>query len=346
MSRHSLIRLIVLLAFLAGSAAGTPAGASSTITGRVLSSQSYAPLENANVFIAQTFCGTSTDTGGRFILNPDFLGSFDLVVSRVGYEHKHVRLQLAGGDTIRLDIRLDPRVIAGDTIQVVSMRPEEWERRLDDFLPVFIGPAVSPEGCTLVNPWVVDFRMSGDTLIASSDSMLMIENRAFGYHIRTFIGEFRWDLRHNAGIWSTYPSFSFLSDSSGKKKGLWEKNRRDQYLGSLRHFLRSCIRHRLAEEGFIVKTLRWAGWSIIDEDMIGLGRIPGTGLFAWRYPYRVSAEYHASGRNGILRLVADYALVDYTGFLVTPFAMEVGGRWGDERVGSMLPLEYLPEERP
>ena len=46
---------------------GVPGGALGLITGTVVDDRSSEPLENANVFIAQTFCGTSTGTNGSFV---------------------------------------------------------------------------------------------------------------------------------------------------------------------------------------------------------------------------------------------------------------------------------------
>jgi len=320
------------------------AGDPSLVAGRVVSDLTGEPLENANVFVAQTFCGTSTAGDGSFLLRPGFQGSYDLVVSLVGYDRKVIRLRLAGGDTVRLEVRLTARVLRGEGVQVLATRPEEWDRNLAAFRNAFIGPDVSVDDCVLLNPWVVDFQMNGDTLIASSDSLLRIDNRAFGYRIQGAIGEFRWDLKHDAGVWSIYPQFTLMPAVSPEQSKTWAENRRGQYLGSLRHFLRACITGRCKEEGFAVRSLRWDRWSRVKEGMIGINRWAGTSLYEWRYRGQIMGNYRSSRRPGYLRLVAEYALIDSTGFLVTPFAMELGGLWGEERVGSILPVEYTPGE--
>ena len=262
---------------------GVPGGVKGLITGTVVSDVTSEPLENANVFIAQTFCGTSTGTNGSFVLTPGFQGSYDLVISLVGYERKVIRLQLAGRDTVRLEVRLTERILSEEPVQVLSSRPEEWERRLAAFLRVFIGPDISAEDCTLLNPWVVNFRMSGDTLVASSDSLLRIDNRAFGYSIRGAIGIFRWDLKHDAGVWSIYPRFLLMPATSPEQPKKWDENRRTEYLGSLRHFLRACIAGRWKEEGFTVTSPGWNRREPVSEGMIGINRWAGTSLFEWRY---------------------------------------------------------------
>jgi len=56
------------------------------ISGSVLDADTGKPLPHANVFLANTMKGSVTDTTGRFLIRGVPIRTFEIVVSRVGYE--------------------------------------------------------------------------------------------------------------------------------------------------------------------------------------------------------------------------------------------------------------------
>jgi hypothetical protein len=62
-----------------------PAAAQALIRGEVRDSLTQAPLSFASVFLANTTRGTTTDEAGRFSLPGVPAGTYDVVVSYLGY---------------------------------------------------------------------------------------------------------------------------------------------------------------------------------------------------------------------------------------------------------------------
>ncbi len=106
-------RIIFLL--LAWSTAANLARAQTVLAGQVTTGKTE-PAVGANVYIAGTFEGTSTDPDGRFRLSCTPADSLRLVVSYIGYQEKNLMLP-ADRDSMWLDIRLKPQ--ASELQQVV-----------------------------------------------------------------------------------------------------------------------------------------------------------------------------------------------------------------------------------
>jgi len=66
------------------------------ISGTVLDADTGKPLPHANVFLANTMKGSVTDSTGRFLIRGVPVGTFEIVVSRVGYEVAKREIQMVG----------------------------------------------------------------------------------------------------------------------------------------------------------------------------------------------------------------------------------------------------------
>jgi len=325
--------------------------AAAIIAGRVEDGRTHCPLENSIVFLARTTIGTSSAPDGRFMLQAAVTGSFDLVVSLVGYDTRVFHLQLDGGDSVAMTVQLDPRLIEQDQVVVPGERKTAWERDLAAFQKAFIGAGECSEGCRLLNPWVIEFTRRGDTLYASSDSLLWMENDVLGYLMCGIICRFEWDVTADLGQWSVHMLFKELTPESPDERVEWESHRRHLYHGSLMHFLRACINRRVEQEGFELRSgerLQYnERWRVIAGDSVHLVPHAGTRSLEWRFPRWLRVDALAYGWNhAFVRVQGPYALVDSSGGLAIPLSLSVGGRWAEDRAGSLLPLDYVPEEMP
>ncbi|HTR98364.1 MAG TPA: hypothetical protein VML00_01370, partial [Bacteroidota bacterium] len=228
---------------------------------------------------------------------------------------------------------------------------KEWERDCVAFQKAFIGPGECAEGCRLLNPWVIEFSRRGDTLVARSDSLVWMENVALGYRMCGLIRTFAWDLAADRGDWLVHMLFSELPPESPDERLEWNAHRRRLYGGSLAHFLRACVHGRVEREGFEVRSgerLQFnARWRVVPGDSMHMSLHPGTRSLELRYPRWLRVDAPAYGWNhAFVRVEGPYALVDSTGALENPLSLKLAGRWADDRVGSLLPLDYVPEESP
>lgn len=321
------------------------------IAGRILNELTGEPLESANAFLAGTTIGTSSGPHGKFLLRSVLTGGQDLVISLVGYDRRVIHLELTAGDSTFLAVTLLPHVLQGEQIQVEASEPKEWKENLVRFEKVLFGEGEFADQCRLLNPYVVDLRLTGDKLVGRSDSLLRVENPALGYTIGVVIRRFEWDVRYNQGVWVAYVHFRESTSGSQDQREEWLDHRRSAYEGSLRHFFWALARRRLFEEGFAMRTGQTISssqrWTEISEDSIHLMQNPGSQLLQWMYPdwVRIDLDF-PSDNPGYIHLVQDHALIDSSGVLVTPLAFNLGGRWGRERLGSILPTDYFPETHP
>jgi hypothetical protein len=321
------------------------------IAGRVLNELTGEPLENANAFLAGTTIGTSSGPRGEFVLRSILTGGQDLVISLVGYERRVVRVQLKAGDSTFVTMALIPQVLQAEQVQVEASEPKEWKRNLALFEKVLRGEGEFADQVRLLNPYVVDLKMRGTTLVGTTDSLLRIENPGLGYMMGVVIRRFEWDVRHDGGVWAVYVHFREIPGQSEQQHEEWLKHRRAAYDGSLRHFLWALARSRLSEQGFEMRTGKnisySRGWKGINEDSLHLDRVPGTPLLTWTFPewIRVDPGFSFSSPSYV-HLVHEHALFDSSGVLVTPLALELGGTWARERIGNMLPTDYFPEPIP
>lgn len=83
--------------------------AQSTITGRVLNENTNEPLIGANVYIAKLDKGSITDLDGGFILENLPRGSYDLLISSIGFSSSTLTIQIPITET--LEIKLAPTAI-------------------------------------------------------------------------------------------------------------------------------------------------------------------------------------------------------------------------------------------
>ena len=113
-------RAFYALALLLASA-GAASAQNGAVTGTVTDSASGAPLAGVAVRVAGAQAGTTTRPGGTYRL-PLPAGSYDLVVSRVGYATARTSVRVAAGETATRDVRLAPTATALEGIVAVGTR--------------------------------------------------------------------------------------------------------------------------------------------------------------------------------------------------------------------------------
>lgn len=111
--------VVAWIALLCTAFSRQPQGGS-TIYGVVRDAQTNSPIENAIAYLSGTPLGGSTSQDGRFHLTGVPAGLYELVVSRVGYEGRRLRLKVAQGDSTRYDLALEPRTILSSEVEIVG----------------------------------------------------------------------------------------------------------------------------------------------------------------------------------------------------------------------------------
>lgn len=118
--RNALLLLLLLLASTAFAQTGA-------ITGKV--SVNERPVPYAAVMLANTKYGTSTDLEGKYRLENIPVGTYDLVVSAIGYRQVQRAVQISDGAPVTLDIILQQADATLNEVVVTGTRTER--RRLE-----------------------------------------------------------------------------------------------------------------------------------------------------------------------------------------------------------------------
>jgi len=354
--------------------AGTPSeqDSKSIVTGKISDAETGEMLENVNVFLSFTTIGTSTAEDGSFKLTNIPVGVFDLVISRVGYERHVITLQIVKTDSFHYEIKLKPQLLQTDEVAVIAESPEEWKKNLKKFEKAFIGETDNAKYCKILNPEVLNFNFDekNDTLVASSDSILHIDNFALGYRIHLILAMFVWDVKKDAGYYLIYPHFEELQPRTLNERSEWQQNRENTYKGSLKHFLYTLNSGNTEAEKFIIfsgslKNLARGFGHRVSPDEFQIAPLNGTHFKMLQFPGSLRIEYgrrdgeYTGGekvwdeitkrwidnpnfaqniKSSIITLKKSFTLIDTLGNLFDPLAIEVTGDWAQKRIADLLPL--------
>ncbi|MDQ7052604.1 MAG: carboxypeptidase-like regulatory domain-containing protein [candidate division KSB1 bacterium] len=98
------------------------------ITGRVTDARTHKPIPFAEIIVIGHERGDASDARGVFLIRGLPGGEYDLQVRRQGYSPRTLAgVRITPDDTLRLDIALEPAVIAMDELVVTASRVEEFE---------------------------------------------------------------------------------------------------------------------------------------------------------------------------------------------------------------------------
>lgn len=101
----------------------------STLTGTVIDASTGKPIFLVNVFLSYTSKGSITDYDGEYFIKKIPPGVFTLVFHHIGYELETVKVQFSKSTSLKYDIKLTPRVIPGEQVEVVASEAKIWKKK-------------------------------------------------------------------------------------------------------------------------------------------------------------------------------------------------------------------------
>ena len=319
----------------------------STLSGLVLDASTGLPLENANVFLAQTVLGTSTDEQGNFRITRIPPGTYRLVVSRVGYQKQSQSVTFGESESSWREFSLSVRILQAEEVPVAGEAQKEWRKHLREFTEKFLGTGDYATFCRITNPEVIAFRIDSIShdLMASSEDLIDVENRALGYRVYIALDMFSWDLMRDQGQYLIYPRFEPLLTQQQDSLMFWEKNREASYDQSIQHFFSSLIAGTLEQDRYDVNIgplsfLRSGSRHAIEPGDIFVQETDLWGLKRIMFNDWLLVTH--AGENGkesnYITLDQGIALVDSLGNPSDPLSVHMIGPWQERRVSDMLPL--------
>jgi len=345
-----------------------------TVSGQVRDSATGLPLQFANVFVNNTTINTVTDAQGKYSLSGISPGTYELVVSYVGYNTLNRKIELQSANNPIVDFRLEPKEDDLEEIDVTSRMDKKWGRQLKRFEKVFIGnPQDSiARAAKILNPWVLDFG-EGKTsegpryFYATAQEPIQIENSALGYRIMYDLLDFK--QTRNGFYYLGLSRFGEMEPSSKDIAGLWHENRQRVFFGSTRHLLKTLIERDTSNKEYqvyelnmfpinhartnyftqelgnslelvpidsIAKQSSISGRNLLVSDaMLEVHHIKGTAL----------NSYYRDVYNPISWLIFknDSLVVDPNGVPLDPAQLILSGQMAEDRMGRFLPLDFKPD---
>ena len=239
------------------------------ILGQVTDTKTGLPLELANVFIAKSTMGSTTDKNGNFYIQDVPSGTFEIVVSMMGYEIIKKKVIVPFQSQERIHFKLIMKPIELPEVAVTARDLRKRQRDLDIFTKNLLSTTWNAYQTRILNPEVLIFSgsksisFSPRVLKARATEPLLIENRGLGYQITYVLEYFEITGKHTrfAGI----PMFDKLEPKFEDEPIDWENNRRIAYEGSLRHFLRAiCETYHVTEGNLDDRTYKMNTTDIFD----------------------------------------------------------------------------------
>ncbi|MCA8831892.1 carboxypeptidase-like regulatory domain-containing protein [Hymenobacter pini] len=228
------------------------AEAQATIQGQVTDARTKEPLPFAGVFLANTTYGTTADSIGQYRLGGVAPGQYEMVVSYLGYQlyKKTITVQ----QSVTMPIALQP---AAAQLGEVVVRPKNKPADYQKFTRLFLGNSALSLKCRIENPQevYVAYDPAARELTAVAPKTLKVLNPVLGYRITYHRLDFKVNYRMGTVTLLGWPVFEELTPANPQQQQHWLEQRRQAYLGSLAHFLRSVRTNQVQSEGFVVRPL-------------------------------------------------------------------------------------------
>lgn len=336
-----------------------PGTMAQTVSG-VVSDNKNLPIPGVSVYVDGTTLGTITNAHGEFSLVLKSKVNSPLVIRCLGYET--LTLQDYHGNR-GIKVQLTPKPYQ---IKEVVVKKDRFSRKqkMRAFRAQFLGNTRAGRSCKIRNENDISlfYNEGCNTLYASSEKPLIIDNSHLGYTITVHLVEFnavfsRTSLR-NEHLKSSLFLVTSLFEDKGGQNPKFKKRRERSYLGSGLHFFRNLAANKWGETEFLLyngshpaipsqfftvtdtldykkvliqRNIQLGGVTISTKG--GNAAIPFKSTFNLLYRKRRQSQV-------IFRTNTLY--IDKLGLISSPGLVQFGGEIGRKRLGDLLPADYTP----
>ncbi|MGI4875097.1 MAG: carboxypeptidase-like regulatory domain-containing protein [Janthinobacterium lividum] len=367
----------LLLTLLGSLLLTLPAAAQSRITGVVQDSVTHEALPFASVFLANTTLGATTDDEGKFTFERVPKGAYDIVASYVGYRLSKQNITVGTApQTVTLRPASSGPQLAEVTVKANPHQADDYRK----FVGLFLGQTAFSKKTRITNPGEVDVFYNDSTkqLTASADDFVQVENEALGYRIKYFGMRFRYDEDDESENFSGQPVFEEMTPRDAQQQQQWDANRAAAYHGSLTHFLKSVYDNQVEQEGFLAQQVRIRNNpqavppvqarlypAPLRTDSLRRVSADKSQVFL-RFRHELQVAYFGETPDpnydqpmaelgpakkpwptkrevSRLHLLVPEVEIQPNGTLTNPLQVLTGEYWGFEKIGELLPLDYVPK---
>ena len=300
------------------------------IKGTVFDSRTKEVLYSAAVYFSGTSVGTLSDQNGNFKLDISRYPTMPLTVSAIGYYSVTLKVISTGKPNL---VYMNPKLFELNEV-VVSAKPRTRERRenLTTFRNEFLGTTGNAINCVITNEDDIRFNYSADrdTLKAFALKPILITNKALGYQITYYLDKFEY--------YKPGDSFFFMGNiifnEDSTKKALYERKRKNAFLGSRMHFFRALWIDDLNAAGFTVKNS--ANETLSYSKIVYQQDIHSKYL---KYHGSLGIEYYSKQPTSFINFLKESVFFDANGYF-EPYGISWEGEMSRDRIADMLPYDY------
>ena len=308
------------------------------IKGTIYDKNTKSVIYSAAVYFNGTSAGTLSDQNGSFQIDISKYRSMPLTISAIGYYS--VTMSNLSIEKPLL-VYLDPKLFELNEV-VVQDKSHARERRenLTIFRNEFLGTTGNSFSCTITNEDDIRFVYGSgdDTIKAFAIKPILIVNKALGYKITYYLDKFEYYKQSTSFFFKGNIIFSKDSTIDETKEKLYERKRKNAFIGSRMHFFRALWVNDLNSAGFIVKNSanETVGYKQIvyqkDNHTKYLRSNGGIGI-----------SYYTKQPTSFIVFLKEDVYFDADGYF-DPSGISWEGEMARQRIADLLPFEYLLKE--
>lgn len=308
------------------------------ISGHIFSAKDSTAIYGASVYFDGTSIGASTNDEGYFKILFEKSNS-SLIISSIGHEAIIINPQNIPINKTLLNIYLSEK---SEDLETVYIETDKWSRtrKLEIFKREFLGTNKAAKLCDIINENSIKLRYvnSSNTLIATSNEALIIENKYLGYTLKYNLRDFQVKLKTNEKdtipITINYHGYSFFEPLEKTVSGKISRNRKKSYLGSTSHFMRALYSKKLDENNFKiyyqwVQVPTYKYFEITEYENIKQVKL---------LVDEIQIRYKTYDQSFLI--AKDAFTIDYSGHIDPPESINLRGEMSKKRTSELLPLGY------
>ena len=308
-------------------------GYSQLVKGIVLDEKTKTAIPFASVYFNGTFAGTVSNVKGYFELNRSEHISMPLVISAIGY-YSFILNDFSFSRPVEIYLKPKEYEFKEAVIKSKSLSGlRKKDMRL--FKKEFLGFSHNALYCKIMNEKDITFNYYADkdTLKAFASNPILIVNNALGYKVTYYLDRFEY-YRKNGGILLSGNIVFKENKENGDPQNEYTRKRKDTYMGSRMHFIRSISLNDSIIEGFTISTT---------DKKLNLKDIVVVDHKENRYlSYPEGFFIHSVAGISFVKVLKNYVFFDKNGYF-DGSGLDWSGYMGDQRVADWLPYEYKVE---
>ena len=317
-----------------------------TLNGRVIDSNTKAPIETATVYFDNTTIGVSTNANGEFsIVYNDAIQSV-LVVSFLGFEKQVITdYRTLSYVTVELKEQIDvlDEVFLTDNDGLTRIQ------KIKQFKKEFLGTSANAKSCKILNEddIILRYHKPSKTLTATSKNPVLVLNTNLQYEIAYDLIDFEIKYKYvdekqdifniNSVIYTGTSFYKSIGKIDAEKL---DKFRQKALNGSVQHFMRALYKEDLEAEGFQIfhKSFIVKPW-----DFFTVSTHENPNLKQVSLKDKVVILYNKKAQSS-LQVHSEFFVIDQYGNYAPINTVLFSGEMGSQRIGDSLPFDFEPLE--